>query len=180
MADQGMQGTPIEDIEMGNVKNEADSELMRQILAEMNAAEPVPETPEMPQQPQQMPMYQQMPQMPQMPQQQMQRPYAPVFEEPNMQVHEYDEYETHQPPKKPKYKPAPAIKKNGWSQMFETLREPLLVGLLIAVLLFPKLHTLGSNYIPWAYSVGGQVSWLGLLGFSVLGAGTWALYKFFA
>ena len=176
MADQGMQGTPIEDIEMGNVKNEADSELMRQILADMNAAEPVQEAPEMPpmQQPQQQPQRQSMHQQP------MPSFAQPRFDEPFMQIQEYDEYETPEPPKKPKYKPAPVIKKNGWSQVFETLREPLIVGLLVAVLLFPKLHTLGSNYIPWAYSVGGQVSWIGLLGFSVLGAGTWALYKFFA
>jgi hypothetical protein len=179
MADQTMQGTSIEDIEMGNVKNEADSELMRQIMADIDAGEESA-TPEMPAQP---PSYAPMP-MQQMPPMRpnMQGP-MPQYMQPQMQIREYDMFEAQEEsrqPKQPKYRPVQATKRNPWSQVWETVREPLVVGLIICFLLFPKFHTLGSTYAPWAYSVGGQVSWLGLLVCSVVGAGLWAVYKIFA
>ncbi len=172
MSEQQMQGTSIEDIEMGNVKNEADSELMRQILTDMNVVEEAKASPS------QIPEYQQLPP----PSSQPMPP--PVFQQqqffpnqhPRMMI---SEYEDEQPT--PRYKTIkPVIKQNKWSELFETLKEPLFVGLLVAVLLFPKLHTLGSKYAPWAYTVGGQVGWTGLFLCSIVATGVWGLYKFFA
>lgn len=172
MAEQPVQGTSIEDIEMGNVKNEADSEAMRQILADMNATEeapsrvtsqPIPEITRAP------PMRQSFQDIPRM-------NITPMYHPPE----QYEDEVSYEEPKTPKYKTVLTPSKNAWVQLFDIVREPILIGLIICILMFPKLHTLGSKYAGWAYSVGGQVSWLGMLVYSLCGAGIWALYKFFA
>jgi hypothetical protein len=175
MSDGQVQGTSIEDIEMGNIKNEADSEAMRQILSEMNVVETaerqqpgISHTPPAPE-------YRAM----QPPQPQ----FAPQFAQqyaPRMQIQEYDQEYEQEPAPAPKYKQIkPIMKKNKWSELFDSVKEPLLVGLLVIVILFPKLHTLGSKYAPWAYTVGGQVGWVGLLFCFLFATGVWAIYKFF-
>lgn len=180
-----MQGTSIEDIEMGNVKNEADSEAMRQILTDMNVTDESTNR-QQPQMQMQMPMPMASPEystnmasMPQQPQMTRQRQPFSQHYPPRMQIHEYDE-EPEEPTSTPKYKKVkPIMKKNKWSELFETLKEPLFIGILVTLLLIPKVHTVGSKYAPWAYTIGGQLGWIGIAICAVLAMSVWSVYKFF-
>jgi hypothetical protein len=58
-------------------------------------------------------------------------------------------------------------KKNMWSSIVEKLRDPLLVAILVFVVSLPVLHTLVAKYAGWAFAVGGQLSWLGLIALSL-------------
>ncbi len=171
MSDGQVQGTSIEDIEMGNIKNEADSEAMRQILSEMNVVETAePSQPRM----------SHVPPQPPIPDYRTMQPPPQMHYAPRMHIQEYDQEYEQEPPPAPKYKQIkPIIRKNKWSELFDSVKEPLLVGLLVIVILFPKLHTLGSKYAPWAYTVGGQVGWVGLLFCFIFATGIWGIYKFF-
>jgi len=172
-------GTPIEALEAGNVTNAADANRMAQILQDMNAsgaevaANPViaaaaPPPPQMmPQQvPQQVPQFQMPPQaansmtgqIPMMVQQQQQMPtnFVPYEDE-------------------AAYNGVP--KKNMWSNILDRLVDPLLVAVLIFTLSLPVLQTFLSKYATWAFSLGGQLSWLGLIAKSILGGLLFALVK---
>jgi hypothetical protein len=175
------QGTSLEDIEMGQVKNEADAATMREILAladmhtggeesnefptggreEFPTQQPPPRMP-MPSAPMAPPMMQQYPQM--HPQQ--------------MYEQSYDEEEEQQ---RPKYKVATvqsaAPKKNTWSVVVDTIRDPLIVGVLVFVLSLPSLHTFVGRHASWAYKVGGQLSWVGLSLTALVGAITFGIYR---
>ena len=73
--------------------------------------------------------------------------------------------------------PTNAPKKNVWSNILDRLVDPLIVAVLIFTLSLPVLQTFLSKYATWAFSLGGQLSWLGLIAKSVLGAVLFALYK---
>ena len=164
-------GTPIDALESGNVTNAADASRMAEILRDMNAsgadvaAGSAPPPPQMQQQmmPQmQMPMPMnamggmngQIPMMVQQQQQQQQPSFVP-----------YDDEPTNAP------------KKNVWSNILDRLVDPLIVAVLIFTLSLPVLQTFLSKYATWAFSLGGQLSWLGLIAKSLLGAVLFALYK---
>ena len=176
-------GTPIDALESGNVTNAADASRMAEILRDMNASgadvaaggAPMPPPQMMPQmqpqmQQQMMPQMQQMPmpmnamapigsmngQMPMMVQQQQQPNFVPYDDEPSN---------------------ATGPKKNVWSNILDRLIDPLIVAVLIFTLSLPVLQTFLSKYATWAFSLGGQLSWLGLIAKSVLGAVLFALYK---
>ncbi len=157
---------------MGNVKNEADSERMRQILADMNTTSEVPEQQtQAPQQYQQPPQYQQAPQYPAQMAQQLQQPQFNV-PYPRMHIQEYDDtgiVAAQQQHQQPKYVPVtPSRKTNQWSSVLEQVKEPLLVALVFLLLSLPKFHTWASDRLTWAYSVGGQFSWYGLVVCSII------------
>jgi hypothetical protein len=156
-------GTSLEDLERGDVSNQADAARMQDILKDIDAPSaasgPMGGMPSMQQSPGPMRM-QQMPPMydPRaFQQQQQQRQYVPVDEEEEV---------------KPR-----ARKSNIWSSILERLRDPLVVGLLVLILVFPALHTQLAKYASWAYAVGGQLNYIGLGAISLLAALVFGIYK---
>lgn len=180
------EGTSLEDIESGNIAYSADTNAMNAILSDMNAVEeaPVYSQPQQQQIPEfQLPMPIPMPQQHQQHQQQDQQslhyqpepsfpaqfPMFPQFAQP--------------PPSEPTYEvveEAPVLsplKKNSWSLLFEDLREPIIVGLLVTFFSLPALHTWLAKRVTWAYKVGGSLSWIGfLLQFAIV-AGLFVTYR---
>lgn len=170
------QGTPLEDIEMGNVKNEADAATMRELMADIDGVDggasgefPTGGREEFPTQPprMQMPMQPMAPMMP-----------PPQMHHPQMYA-QHQEYEEEEEEPRPKYKVAAASapKKNTWSTAIEMIREPLIVGILIFVLSLPSLHTFVGRHASWAYKVGGQLSWTGLSLTALVGALAFGIYR---
>ncbi len=181
------EGTSLEDIETGNVAHTADDAVMNAILSDMNAIEA-------PVQQQQAPVYIPPPQQ----QQEYQPPQMPQYQEP-MQFMQpepsfpggFGQYEDSQQYQQVAQQPqqqqqahyeevnetiAP-LKKNSWSLLFDDLRDPLLVGLLVSLFSLPALHTWLAKRLTWAYKVGGSLSWIGFLIQFALVAGIFATYK---
>ena len=176
-------GTPIDALESGNVTNAADASRMAEILRDMNAsgadvaaggaAAPPPQMmpqmqPQMQQQMQQMPMQMQMP----MPMNAMgpvggmngQIPMMVQQQQPQFVPYEDDSTSA-------------APKKNVWSNILDRLFDPIIVAVLVFTLSLPVLQTFLSKYATWAFSLGGQLSWLGLIAKSILAGVLFALYK---
>jgi hypothetical protein len=167
-------GTSLEDIESGNVAFTADTAAMNAILSDMNAVEeapvytppPPPPAPEFhaPQQPQH---YQPEPAFP---------TQLPMF--PQMQIHEMAYPQAPQPTYEKVEAPVPqSTKKNSWSLLFDDMRDPIVVGLLVTLFSLPALHTWLAKRLTWAYKVGGSLSWIGfLLQFAIV-AGLFVTYR---
>jgi hypothetical protein len=68
-------------------------------------------------------------------------------------------------------------KKNVWSNILDRLFDPIIVAVLVFTLSLPVLQTFLSKYATWAFSLGGQLSWLGLIAKSILAGVLFALYK---
>ena len=68
-------------------------------------------------------------------------------------------------------------KKNIWSNLLDNLIDPLVVAVLVFTLSLPVLQTFLSKYAPWAFSLGGQLSWIGLAAKSALAGVLFALFK---
>jgi len=180
MTEISSEGTPIDALETGNVPNSADAARMAQIMQDINAsggeiagsgsgAGGAPQNELMPQQPRQAPSQMLPPhsgipmdgmtgQMPAMVQQQVPRQ--------NSQFVPYDD--------EPAYG---APRKNAWGTFMERLTDPLVVAVLIFVLSLPALQTFGSKYAPWAFAIGGQLSWLGLIAKAVFGGLLFWVFK---
>lgn len=158
------EGTPLDALETGEVKNAADTNRMQAILRDINAsgadvtgpAESGGSPPMMPPMQPMPPMYPMQPAMHPM-QQAQQQHYVPVDEEALQ-----------------KYKPK---KRNIWSSMLERARDPILVSVLMFVFMLPVLHTFMGKYASWAFAVGGQLSWIGLIALSALGGILFATYR---
>ncbi len=182
------EGTSLEDIESGNIANTADDAVMNAILSDMNAIEE-PQVPVYTQQSQQsqQPQQHQQPQFPQLPPPQYQQPdpFPPQYQQPMHQESHYfqqapsDMYEPVEEPQVPTIPTsAPSlIKKNAWSQLFDDLRDPLVVGFLVTLFSLPALHTWLAKRLTWAYKVGGSLSWIGFLLQFALVAGIFATYR---
>lgn len=173
------EGTSLEDIEAGNVAHTADSDVMNEILKDMNEITPDPPAYQQVQpQPQAMALPQALPQAlsqpmyelpralpPQQPMQHyepfmmQQQPPMPSFMAPQQQ---YEPVEQQQQPQQPQLLQAP-LKKNTWSQIFDHLLEPLFVAFLVVILSLPAVHTWLAKYLKWAYHVGGALSWTGIV-----------------
>ena len=143
------EGTPLDVLESGStVDNAADAERMAQLMRDVNASGGggggLPDTP----QTMNMPMVS-APPMRNMsavgppPQSAPPPAYTPMEEE---------------------YRPR---RKNFWGSVTERIRDPLIVSILVFVLSLPVLHTLAAKYVGWAFAVGGQLSWLGLIALSL-------------
>jgi len=163
-------GTPLDAIESGDVANTADASRMANILRDMNAsgAEIVGSQGAQQQQPPPPPMgmsRQPMPPMPAMPQNSMSNPLPPM----------YREQQEYVPLEEPAYVPT---RKNVWGNLLGQLIDPLVVAVLVMALSLPALHTLAGKYASWAYVLGGQLSWFGLIVKSLLAATLFGLYKF--
>lgn len=148
-------GTPLEALETGEVSNVADASRMAAILRDMNSSGAETQAPPPPQV---------QPQAPPPPQYTRMAP-------PPVQPPQYVE--------EPQYEPVPkyARKKNVWTSILEGIRDPLFVAVLFFVLSLPAIHTLAGKYATWAFAVGGQLSWLGLLTLSVLSGLLFSLYR---
>lgn len=156
-------GTPIDALESGDVEHSADASRVQAILQDMNASGAdvgAPGSP-MPQQSQMMPpMGHQMPPMMLHPMAGAQHPqgrssqYVPIDDE----------------ERKP-------MKKNVWSTMLGRIQDPLFVSLLVFILSLPVLHIFLGKYASWAFAVGGQLSWLGLIALSLLAGLLFGTYK---
>lgn len=180
------EGTSLEDIETGNVANQADSAVMNAILSDMNA---LPE-----EAPAQQPTY--MPPPP--PTQPMQAP--PQFQIPPPTVPMYSDFASPDPytmdGQQPfdVYTPIPQAshtqgpnmviedvplnkRQNGWSSLYGYLMDGLFVALIVGVLSLPVLHTRLASHASWAYKVGGELSWWGLTAVSVAGGALYTLYR---
>lgn len=165
------EGTPLDALETGEISNSADEGRMAAILRDMNASgADVGSQPQSQQaQQSQLPMPVHPPrslpppidarQMGAVSQHQLQHPqnYVQVDEEPVEEV-------------KPR-------RKNLWSSVVERIRDPLFVAMLVFVLSLPVLHTALSKIVPWAFAVGGQLSYIGLIATSLLAGGLFGLYK---
>lgn len=141
-------GTPIDLIESGaSVDNAADAERMAQLMRDVNASGGgLPETP-----------------------QTMNMP--PVSAPPMRNAVSGGRASLTAPPRQ--YTPVdedyrPQRRKNIWGSISEKLRDPLIVSVIVFVLSLPVLHTIAAKYVGWAFAVGGQPSWLGLIALSLL------------
>lgn len=151
------EGTPIDAIENGEVSDAADSQHMQAILNEMNASGadiangpgvPQPQPPMRPQQPP--PMY---------------------------NPHPSQQY--HQQPQHRQYideAPRPA-RKSMVASAVERVVDPLVVAVILFVLSLPVLHTYAGRYASWAFAIGGQLSWLGLIAISLMGGAIFGIYR---
>ena len=184
------EGTSLEDIEAGNIANQADSATMNAILSDMNA---LPEEP-----PAQV--YQPPPPPPQLPSMHI----APMMDSPmgmyaqpepdfgSMGSHPMDfgMYTPDPGYMTPQHIPSPVnnnnpvstpsgTKQNGWSSFLAILLDGLLVSILVCVLSLPVLHTRLSKHVTWAYKVGGELSWTGLALLSLTGGLFYVAYRQF-
>ena len=180
MTEISSEGTPIDALESGNVPNSADAARMAQIMQDINAsggdvggvppmggATPrVPQNELMPQQGRQAPS-QMLPPHSGIPMAGMTGQVPAMVQAPpqNSQFVPYDEPVGGHP------------RKNVWGTFMERLTDPLVVAVLIFVLSLPALQTLGSKYAPWAFAIGGQLSWLGLITKAVFGGLLFWLFK---
>jgi hypothetical protein len=139
---------------------------MHAIMEDMNATESAPSMPQMP------------PMQPQMPTMQPQMP--PMLRDP-IQERFTAQYEPVEPELKKANTANIAIpdmpKKNGWSQIFDQSRDALIVGLLVCFFSLPALHTWLGKRMPWAYKVGGSMSWIGFLLLFVASTGSYMSYQ---
>ena len=149
-------GTPLDALETGEIPNQADSAKMVEIMRDINASGN--ESAEMPPT---MHISQQMP-----PPQMIQHAYAPP------PAHLQQQYYT--PVQEEEYKPR---KKNMWSNLTAKLRDPLFVTILFFVLSLPILHTQLAKYAGWAFAVGGQFNYVGLLALSLVGGISFGLFQ---
>lgn len=143
-------GTSLESLETGDVANQADAERMAAILRDMNAAEST----------QREPMPSMVPRMP-MPTSDLrqQSQQQPAFED-----------ESEEP------SPGPAKRRgNLFNTVFERIKEPLAVACLMFFLSLPMFHSAASKVVPWAFAVGGELSYLGLIVKSLFAGGLFAV-----
>lgn len=155
-------GTSLDELDKGDIPNAADAARMAEIMRDIdntggggaggggNQNQHAPPTLRVGQMPQMPPTMDRLP-----PPIQARMGYEPIHEE-NSQ---------------PYYPQLPReAKRNIWGSITGMIREPVIVAILMFVLSLPVLHTYGSKFVPWAFAVGGQLSWLGL-GFLSLIAG---------
>ena len=155
-------GTPIDALESGDVEHSADASRVQAILQDMNASGAdvgAPGSP-MPQMTQMMPpMGHQMPPM-------MLHPMAGAQSQGRSQHYVPIDDEERKP-----------MRKNIWSTLLGRIQDPLFVSLLVFVLSLPVLHIFLGKYASWAFAVGGQLSWLGLISLSLLAGLLFGTYK---
>jgi hypothetical protein len=139
------EGTSLADLEAGNgVQDAADAERMAAIMREVNASGggDVGAAAEIAAAPS-------IPAPPMRPS----APAPPAYQQHYVEVPERE------------YKPR---RRNAWATVTEKIRDPIIVSLLVFALSLPIVHTHVAKYASWAFAVGGQLSWLGLIALSLL------------
>jgi hypothetical protein len=162
-------GTSLEALETGNVPDAADSAVMEAILREMNASgatvvdAPMGGTP---------------------PSQQSAPPTmlpppshaAMMMPPPRHQQHHYAPQNYYVPVEEDDVRPTKR-RKNVWSTLLEGLRDPFLVACIVCIVSLPVLQTYAGKYAGWAFAVGGQLSWLGLIAKALLAGALFGLLR---
>jgi hypothetical protein len=150
-------GTSLESLESGNVANAADEARMAAILRDMQQTDDVGAREQMP--------TNNIP-MPPMP-----PAYTRSSDPPSSQFVPVEEpVEAPQPPK--------AKRTNIWGRIISHIRDPLIVVVLMFVLSLPGFHTVVSKLVPWAFAVGGELSYLGLILKSLFAGTLFAVLQF--
>jgi hypothetical protein len=149
-------GTSLESLETGTVANTADAERMAAILRDMNAAGDAADTADTRE-----PMPSFVPRMPMPPS----NSGASGWEKPEAPPAEYTEV-----PRSSKGR-----RGNFFSTLFERVKEPLLVACILFVLSLPFFHTAAAKVVPWAFAMGGELSYLGLIVKSLFAGGLFAI-----
>ena len=150
-------GTSLESLESGNVENAADEARMAAILRDMQATEePAVRDP----MPSNIPMPTMHPNPP---------PTAPQNSH-YIPVEEPVEAAEASLPLKPK-------RGNIWNRILSNIRDPLIVAILMFVLSLPGFHSVVSKVVPWAFAVGGELSYLGLIVKSLFAGGLFAVLQ---
>jgi hypothetical protein len=149
------EGTPIDAIERGDVADAADAHHMQAILADVNAsgADIANGGPDM---------HMSQGEQPRM----TMRPMHPPMYNPN--PHMQPQQQQQQQQQQRHYVDAPAVRSKSAS-ILDRISDPIIVAVLIFVLSLPVLHTYGARYASWAFAIGGQLSWLGLIALSLIG-----------
>jgi hypothetical protein len=150
-------GTSLESLESGNVENAADEARMAAILRDMQQTDDVGTR-------EQMPTNIPMPPMP---------PAASssYSTQPSSQFVPVEEAEEAPAPVKPR-------RTNIWGRILGYIRDPLMVAILMFVLSLPGFHTVVSKFVPWAFAVGGELSYLGLILKSLFAGALFAVLQF--
>ena len=166
------EGTSLESLESGDIQDEADASRMKAILRDMNSSnegnsrhQDMPASNPQFQDMQPMPARQPMPPMMPMSAGRQQDSYSYKQSQGQQQEHEEDEDRYVEP------------KRNIWSQMLEQIRDPIFVMIMFFLLTLPVFHTFLGKYATWAFAVGGQLSWLGLLSLSFLAGLLFAVFR---
>jgi hypothetical protein len=156
------EGTPIDAIERGDVADAADAHHMQAILADVNAsgADIANGGPDM---------HMSQGEQPRMPM----RPMHPPMYNPNQHHQQQQQQQQHQ---QRHYVDAPAVRSKS-SSFLDRITDPIVVAVLIFVLSLPVLHTYGARYASWAFAIGGQLSWLGLIVLSLIGGVLFGTYR---
>lgn len=137
-------GTPLDVLESGQeVDNAADAERMAQLMRDVNASGGLPEGPQT---------------------MNMARVGAPPMRSAPASMAPPPQPQSYTPVDE-EYRPR---RKNMWGTVTARLRDPLLVSVIVFVLSLPVLHTQLAKYAGWAFAVGGQLSWIGLIAVSLL------------
>lgn len=139
------EGTPIDVLESGgSVDHAADAERMAELMRDVNAVSgDLPQTP-----------------------QTLNMPLAPAPPMRNTTRQGSPPPPTSQyTPMEEEYRPR---RKNIWGNVTDKLKGPLIVSIIVFVVSLPVLHTIMAKYVGWAFAVGGQLSWLGLIAMSLL------------
>ena len=154
-------GTSLDALESGEIANTADASHVQAILKDMYAsgAQPAEGMPSLPP--------------PQMQQRAMELPPhvppAHLMRQSQQQQQQQRQYIQEDEPVK--------RKRNIWSSILSAIQDPLVVSLLVFVLSLPVLHTFLGKYAGWAFAIGGQLSWLGLIALSLLAGSLFGCYK---
>ena len=77
---------------------------------------------------------------------------------------------------------APKVNKprrsNFFATIFEKSKGPLIVACLMFILSLPAFHSAAAKVVPWAFAVGGELSYIGLIVKSLFAGGLFAALNF--
>ena len=163
------EGTPLDSLETGEISNSADEGRMAAILRDMNAsgADVGAEAAQQALPP--MPVHSVRSLPPPIDARQMGAVQQSHQSQQSQQSH-YVQVEEAPEETKPR-------RKNLWSWVADRVRDPFFVAMLVFILSLPVLHTAMAKVVPWAFAVGGQLSYIGLITISLLAGGLFGLYK---
>ncbi len=163
-------GTPIDALETGEISSAADEQKMAAILSEMNSMGADVASQQQAQQ------YNPMPPM-QMPPMQAQQPMPPMMmqQAPPMYQQQYKQHyiPVDEEPEQTKGKK----KRNVWSSIMDRILDPIIVAFIVFLVSLPVLHTFIGKYATWAFAVGGQLSWFGLIALSIIAGLLFGVYR---
>jgi hypothetical protein len=67
---------------------------------------------------------------------------------------------------------------NFFGTMFDKIKEPLIVACLMFILSLPVFHAAAAKVVPWAFAMGGELSYIGLIVKSIFAGVLFVAVKF--